>query len=100
MAGMPNSTALSSRSSSLLAPSSSEYWAWLCRWTNDRAVMSSSLSFPLDGAGRLAADVVHHPVDPPHLVHQACGDPRQEVVRQPRPVGGHEVGGLHRAQSQ
>ncbi len=36
---------------------------------------------PLDGGGRLAGDVVDHPVDALDLVDDAVGDPAQKVVR-------------------
>ena len=54
--------------------------------------------FPLDRRWRLAGHIVHHAVDPRHLVDDAVGRARQQIVRQARPVGGHEVLGGHRAQ--
>src|SRR5688572_3779318 len=46
---------------------------------------------PLDGARRFRRDVEHHPVHLPDLVDHARGDLLDQVVRQPRPVGGHRV---------
>src|SRR5215472_3475363 len=54
-------------------------------------------SLPLDGSGRLAGHVEHYAVDAAHLVHDPVRDPRQHVVREPRPVGGHRVLGRHHA---
>ena len=54
--------------------------------------------FPLDRAGRLGGDVVHHPVDAADLVDDPGGHSRQQVGREPGPVGGHEVLGVHAAQ--
>src|SRR6266513_1020402 len=55
-------------------------------------------SLPLDGRGRLGGDVVGDAVDAAHLVDDAVGDLGEQLVRQRRPLGGHEVGTLHRAQ--
>src|SRR6516225_9329680 len=55
-------------------------------------------SLPLDGRGRLARDVVDHARDPRDLVDDAPRDLIEELIRQARPVRGHEVHGLHRAQ--
>src|SRR5690606_37582482 len=55
-------------------------------------------SLPLDGARGLAGDVQHHPVDLGHLVGDPAGDPGDQVVRQPGPVGGHGVLAGHRSQ--
>src|SRR5262249_33062328 len=65
----------------------SHWWEW--RWWARRP----PASLPLDGSGRLARDVEHHPVDLAQLADHACGDLLQEVVRQPRPVGRHRVVG-------
>src|SRR5690606_35462587 len=46
---------------------------------------------PLDGGGGFAADVVADPVDPTNLVDDAIGDPRQHLVGEPRPIGGHGI---------
>src|SRR3954463_14091149 len=54
-------------------------------------------SLPLDGGRRLRADVVHDAVDALHLVDDARGDRREELVRQARPIGRHAVLALHRA---
>src|SRR4029077_11028544 len=62
-----------------------------------RSVDKLSSSLPLDGAGRLGGDVVHHAVDAPHLVHHAAGDAIEQVVRHAVPIGGHEVGGRNGA---
>src|ERR1700758_3340888 len=51
---------------------------------------------PLDGAWRLARDVEDHPVDLANLVGDPGGDPREQVVRHPSPVGGHRVLAGHR----
>src|SRR5690606_27587124 len=55
-------------------------------------------SLPLDGPRRLGGDVQDDQVDVPHLVGDAGGDLPEDVVGQPRPVGGHGVLGGHRAQ--
>src|SRR6202521_1989423 len=47
--------------------------------------------FPLDGAGRLARDVVDDPVDALHLVHYPVADARQHLIRDACPVRGHRV---------
>src|SRR3954467_9131957 len=39
-------------------------------------------SLPLDGGGRLGADVVDDTIDPAHLVDDSIGDTRQHVVRE------------------
>src|SRR6267143_2721766 len=53
---------------------------------------------PLDGRGRLRGDVVHDAVDAPHFIGDPAGDLRHQVVRESRPVRGHPVEALHRAQ--
>ncbi len=59
--------------------------------------LSSGL-LPLDGAGRLAGDVQHDPVDLGHLVGDPGGDGGQHLVGQPGPVGRHRILAGHRAQ--
>src|SRR5262249_28732491 len=59
-------------------------------------MVSSLLSLPLDGGGRLAGDIVHDPVDALHLVDDPRRDPRQQLVRQVRPVRRHVIFRLHR----
>lgn len=54
--------------------------------------------FPLDRRGGLARDVVADAVGAGDLGDDAAGDPRQHVVGQLRPVGGHGVAGLDGAQ--
>src|SRR5580698_724272 len=51
---------------------------------------------PLDGAWRLARDVEHHAVDIADLVRDPGGDPREHLVGEPGPVGGHRVLARHR----
>src|SRR5690606_38984321 len=53
---------------------------------------------PLDRRRRLARDVVHDPVDTAHLVDDPVRHPPKQLVRQVRPVRGHEVLRLYRAQ--
>ena len=55
-------------------------------------------SFPLDRAGRLTRNIIHHAVDAGHLVRDTAGDLFQQIIRDPRPVGGHEVVGRHGTQ--
>jgi sortase A len=55
-------------------------------------------SLPLDRGWRLGRDVIGDAVDAAHLVDDAVGDLGQKLMRQLRPFGRHEVGGLHRAQ--
>src|SRR5688572_19386229 len=55
-----------------------------------------SSSLPLNRGGRLTRDVVHHARDALHLVHDAARADVEEVVRQTRPVRGHEVDGFDR----
>ena len=54
--------------------------------------------FPLDSRRRLAADIVHHPVDPLDIVDDLIGDIRQEGIREMRPIGRHPIYRGHRAQ--
>src|SRR5947209_17034430 len=51
--------------------------------------------FPLDRAGRLARDVEHDPPDGADLIDHPGGDLLQQVVGQPRPVGGHRIVARH-----
>src|SRR6266511_1726493 len=46
---------------------------------------------PLDGRRRLGRDVIDHPVDTFDFVDDARRDPREQVVWQASPVGGHTV---------
>src|SRR5229473_7491498 len=48
-------------------------------------------SLPLDGARGLGGDVVDDAVDALDLVDDPARDPAQQVVGQPRPVGGHGI---------
>ena len=50
-----------------------------------------SVSLPLDRRGRFAGDVVDDAVDAAHFVDDPVRHFRQQLVRQLRPVGGHEV---------
>ena len=54
--------------------------------------------FPLNGSRGLACDVVHDSVDMSDLVDNAVGGGFKNVVGNPRPVGGHEVDGVHGAE--
>jgi len=56
-----------------------------------------ALAYSTRWSTRLRADVVHHAVDAPDLVHQPRGDGTQQIVRQPRPFGRHAVAALDRA---
>src|SRR6516164_3527320 len=51
--------------------------------------------FPFNCSWRLARHVINHPVYTLDAVGNSRGGPRQEVLRQSRPVGGHEVIGFH-----
>jgi hypothetical protein len=53
--------------------------------------------FPLDGCGGFAGDVVDDAVDASDLVDDPAGDGAEDVVRDVREVGGHEVGRVHGA---
>src|SRR4051812_1823036 len=55
-------------------------------------------SFPFDGGGRFGGDVVGDAVDAPDLVDDTARYPGEKLVRERGPIGGHEVGGLHRPQ--
>src|SRR6188472_2809106 len=92
--GMPSRAASFISSSTRQAPSSSEYS--VCRWRWTKSFTRALL--PLDGAWWFAADVVDDAVDAAHLVDDAAGRLLEQCHRQGRPIGGHEVGGLHRAQ--
>src|SRR5207247_3008330 len=54
-------------------------------------------SLPLNRRRGLRRDVVHDAVHFGDLIDDARGDAREDVVRDARPVGGHEVLGRHRA---
>src|SRR5450759_2515957 len=56
-----------------------------------RTFTGRSVLFPLDGSGRLARDVEHHPVDSLDLVHDPVADAREHLVRHAGPVRGHGV---------
>mmetsp|Transcript_38655 Transcript_38655/g.69275 ORF Transcript_38655/g.69275 Transcript_38655/m.69275 type:complete len:594 (-) Transcript_38655:193-1974(-) len=58
----------------------------------------ATLSLPLDGAGRLAGDVVHDAVHAAHLVADAGGDLLEKVAVKGEPVRGHPVAGGDRAE--
>src|SRR5262245_15068783 len=45
-------------------------------------------SFPFDRCRRLAADIVDDAVDPGDAVDDSRGDAGQQILGQPRPVGG------------
>src|ERR1051325_11734783 len=77
----------------LFAPSSSEYWVWRWRWTKDIAARS----FPFDRGGRLRRYVVGDSIHAADFIRNPARDPRQQIVRQARPVGGHAVDALDRA---
>src|SRR2546425_4059522 len=51
--------------------------------------------FPFDSRRRLRGDVIHHAIHTGNLVDDATRDLRQDVVWQPRPVGGHAILTLH-----
>src|SRR5207253_3059989 len=59
-------------------------------WSN-RVSVTTPASFPFDRRGRLARDVVDHAVDARYFVDDARRDSLQDVIIQPRPVGGHAV---------
>ena len=54
---------------------------------------ASELSLPLNGAWRLACDVIHHPVYAPDRVADTCGCRTQESRLEREPVGRHTVRG-------
>lgn len=54
--------------------------------------------FPLNRSRRLAGDVVGDTVDAAHLVDDAVAGAGQQVIRQARPIGGHEIVRRDRAQ--
>jgi len=49
-------------------------------------------SLPLDRCRRLSRDVVHDAIDSAHFIDNPVRDARQHLVRNRRPVRGHEVG--------
>ena len=57
-------------------------------------------SFPLDGRGRLAGDVIDNTVNAGNFVDNSDADFIQHVIRDTRPIGGHEVAGSHSPQRQ
>src|SRR5690606_34985650 len=61
-------------------------------------IPSLAALLPLDGRGRLAAHIINNTRNTTYLIDNPVGNASQEVIRQVRPVGGHEVDGLHRAQ--
>src|SRR2546425_3404818 len=69
------------------------FW-WTC---SPRKTLTARL-LPLDRRWGLRRHVVDDAVHPGHLVHDARGDALEEVVRETRPVRGHEVLGRDRAQ--
>src|SRR5262245_10218769 len=93
MAGKRSSFAFWTSFSSWAAPSRRLYSEWTCRWTKSECCTAARLAplLPLDGGRGLRGDVEDHPVHAVHLVDDAIGDPAQQIVRQPRPVGGHRV---------
>src|SRR5688572_6601492 len=96
-AGIFSFTASSSSSSTRQAPSSSENSVCRWRWTNsDIALNQQGSLFPLDRGRRLGRNVVDDSIDAAHFVDDAGRDGREDVVRQPRPVGRHPVETLHR----
>src|SRR5205807_6753384 len=52
---------------------------------------------PLDRARGLARDVEHHAPDGADLVDHPARDLLEQVIREPRPVGGHRVVAGYRA---
>ena len=63
-----------------------------------QGVPPSLQSFQLHRGGGLGGDVVEDAVDALDLVHDAAGDGVEQLPRQTRKVGGHEVLCLYRAQ--
>src|SRR6185369_2554425 len=91
------------------APTPARPVAWSCFFISTPTMASARTSpstpntiriasLPFDGGGRLGRDVVGHPVDAAHLVDDAARHALEQAVRQLRPVGGHEVARLYRAQ--
>src|SRR5438045_2164536 len=64
------------------------------RMRADPITLTPTPSLPLNGGGRLRRDVEHHAVDAPHLVDDPRAYAREEIMGQPRPIGGHPVDGL------
>ena len=54
------------------------------------------LLFPFNGGGGLAGNIIHHSIDSVHFVDDPVSHPRQQIIRQARPIGGHKVVGNHR----
>lgn len=65
-------------------------------------LLCKNLTFllPFNSRRGLAGDVVDHAVDAFDLVYEAGGDLIQGFVRDPGPVGCHEIGGGHGAEGQ
>jgi len=55
------------------------------------------LLLPFNGGGGLAADIVGHPVYALDLIDNSGGDLGQQLIREMRPVSGHEIIGFHGA---
>src|SRR4051812_49278305 len=64
------------------------FFGFLCIVFAPLRLCGRLFSLPLDRRGRLAADVVDDAVDAGHLVDDPRRNLRQQLVRQPRPVGG------------
>lgn len=63
-------------------------------WANTLALQGFSplqRSFPLNTRRRLGRHVQHDAVHMRHLIDNPCGNRAHDVVRDARPVGGHEV---------
>src|SRR4030095_3067484 len=109
-AGIFSSATRSSSSPTRQAPSSSENSVCRCRWTNSfigaRLIFPRGVTevppylglwpgalglFPFDRGRRFRADVEHDAIDATHFVHDARRHAGEQIVRQPRPVGGHAV---------
>lgn len=59
-----------------------------------------SSSLPLNRCRWFTGDVIYNSVDVGHLVDNSDGDPVQDLVGDPGPVGSHEVSGGDRAEGQ
>ena len=57
-------------------------------------------SFPLNGCRGFAGDIVDDAVDAADLIDDAGRDAVEDIVRDARPIGRHEVGGRDAAQRQ
>src|SRR5690348_7047191 len=85
----PDPTTRTFNDSARLAQKGSRTWPVSPRFAQNAPNLW--LLLPLDGAGWLARDVEHHPVNALHLVDDAVADPGQHLVRDTRPVRGHRV---------